>query len=97
MPIYDLDCPNCGEIKDIWAKMADMQMSCPQCGAETKRLISSPTVICDLEPYIDYNMAQEGVPISSKQQLKQELKDRGLVEHTPLGPKKKFYQKQRWI
>ena len=97
MPIYDVNCPNCGEVKDVWAKVVEIDRECPVCGAKTTRLISCPNVICDLEPYIDYNMAQEGVPISSKQQLKQELKDRGLVEYTPFGPKKKFYQKQRWI
>ena len=61
------------------------------------RLISSPGIIPDMEPYIDYNMAQEGVPIKNRQHWKQEMKERGLVEYEPFGPKKKFYQKQRWI
>ena len=61
------------------------------------RLISAPGIIPDMEPYIDYNMAQEGVPIKNRQHWKKEMKERGLVEYEPFGPKKKFYQKQRWI
>ena len=97
MPIYDISCRKCGEIRDIWAKINEMDLPCPYCGAATTRLITAPNVIPDIEPYIDWNMAQEGVEISSRQHLKRELKDRGLVEYEPFGPKKKFYQKQRWI
>ncbi len=97
MPLYDCNCPNCGKITDIWAKITEIEVLCPTCGAKTTRLISGPSVIPDMEPYVDYNMAQEGVPIKSRQHWKQEMKSRGLVEYEPLGPKKKFYQKQRWI
>jgi putative FmdB family regulatory protein len=97
MPLYDYQCPDCGIIEDVWAGVEENDLFCPLCQKVMSRLISAPGVICDIEPYIDWNMAQEGVPISSRQQHRQELKDRGLVEYEPFGPKKKFYQKQRWI
>ena len=97
MPLYDYECPRCGVLKDIWAKINESPLICLCCGEEMVRLISTPGVICDIEPYVDYNMAQEGIPINSRQHRKQELKERGLVEYEPLGAKKKFYNKQRWI
>lgn len=97
MPIYDYECPKCGIIEDIWAGVEEYYPNCPYCGAEMTRLISAPAVITDMEPYVDYNMAQEGVSIKNRQHWKQEMKDRGLVEYEPIGPKKKFYKKQRWL
>jgi putative FmdB family regulatory protein len=97
MPLYDYECPECGLKEDIWAKISENFIECPSCGKGMKRLISAPGVICDIEPYIDWNMAQEGVQINSRQHHKQEMKERGLIEYEPFGPKKKFYPKQRWI
>jgi len=97
MPIYDYLCPRCGTIYDVWAGIEENNLNCPYCPEIMARLISAPAVIGDIQPYIDYNMAQDGVPINSRQHHKQEMKERGLVEYEPFGPKKKFYQKQRWI
>ena len=97
MPLYDYLCSDCGVIEDVWAGIEESDLFCPLCQRVMSRLISAPGVICDIEPYMDWNMAHEGVQIGSRQQLKRELKKRGLVEYEPLGPKKKFYQKQRWI
>ena len=97
MPIYDYQCPDCGTIEDVWAGIEENNLNCPLCQEIMVRLISAPNVIGDMQPYVDYNMSHEGVPINSRQHHKRELKDRGLVEYEPFGPKKKFYQKQRWI
>jgi putative FmdB family regulatory protein len=95
MPLYNYECPNCGVIEDVWAGIEEDNLNCPLCQGIMSRLISAPGVIPDIEPYIDYQMGQGGVPIGSRQQWKREMKDRGLVEYEPFGPKKKFYQKQK--
>lgn len=85
MPIYDVFCPNCGEITDIWAKVDDMHVACPQCGSKTKRLMSPTRIICDLEPYFDENLADpkkspHGQWVMSRQDKKNKLKEQNLVE-----------------
>jgi len=85
MPIYDVKCPQCGELSDIWAKIAEMHVSCPQCGAKTERLLSPTRIICDLEPYFDENLADpkkspHGQWVMSRQDKKSKLKEQGLVE-----------------
>ena len=79
MPIYDYECLQCDLISDVWARMDDYIMSCPRCGRDMKRLISSSNIICDIEPYLDGHMAQNPVPVFSRQHKKEELKKRGLV------------------
>jgi len=97
MPLYDYLCVDCGTIEDVWAGIEEDNLCCPYCQQVMRRLISAPGVICDIEPYIDWNMSQEGVQINSRQHHRQEMRERGLAEYEPLGSKKKFYNKQRWI
>lgn len=85
MPLYDVLCKNCGELTDIWAKIAEMHVSCPQCGAKTTRLISPTRIICDLEPYFDENLAHpqkspHGSYVTSRQDRKRKMKELGLAE-----------------
>lgn len=85
MPIYDIECRNCGPITDIWAKIDDLHPACPQCGHATRRLISPPHIICDLTPYFDENLADarkapQGSYVTSRQDRKRKLKEFGLVE-----------------
>lgn len=85
MPIYDVLCPQCGELTDIWAKIEEIKAKCPLCGKETERLISPTRIICDLEPYFDENLADakkspNGQWVTSRQHKKKILKDQNLVE-----------------
>ena len=84
MPIYDVLCPQCGELTDIWAKIDEFNKSCPMCGKETKRLLSPTRIQCDLEPYFDENLADrrdtQGKWVNSRQHRKQLMKDQGLIE-----------------
>jgi hypothetical protein len=41
--------------------------------------MSASNVICDIESYLDGHMAQNPVPVFSRQHKKEELKKRGLV------------------
>jgi putative FmdB family regulatory protein len=79
MPIFDYECPQCDLISDVWAKMNEAVKECPRCGRDMKRLMSASNVICDIEPYLDGHMAQNPVPVFSRQHKKEELKKRGLV------------------
>jgi putative FmdB family regulatory protein len=85
MPIYDVNCPQCGELTDIWAKVEEINVKCPMCGKETQRLLSPTRIICDLEPYFDENLADvkkapQGCYVESRQDRKRKLKEFGLVE-----------------
>jgi putative FmdB family regulatory protein len=84
MPLYDVKCPNCGEIKDIWAGIDENQVICPQCGAKTERLMSPTRIICDLTPYFDENLADahdvHGKWVESRQHKREIMKAQDLVE-----------------
>lgn len=78
MPIYDYECQKCG-IKELWAKIDELNITCQNCGREMQRLISPTNIICDIQPYLDGHMGQNPVPIYSRQHKNEELKKRGLV------------------
>jgi putative FmdB family regulatory protein len=84
MPIYDVKCPQCGELTDIWAKIEEFKAKCPMCGKETQRLMSPTNIQCDLTPYFDENLADKkdihGKWVKSRQHRKNIMKDQGLVE-----------------
>ena len=41
MPFYDQSCPECGKVFEVQMKITDdSPVFCPDCGAETRRLIS---------------------------------------------------------
>src|SRR5262249_39645916 len=45
MPIYEYQCQTCGKKTELIQRMADPPLAtCPQCGGEVKKLISSPAV-----------------------------------------------------
>lgn len=85
MPLYDISCPKCGEIADIWAKIEEIHPICPQCGMATERLISPTRIICDISPYWDENLADarkapHGCYVTSRQDRKKKMKEFGLAE-----------------
>jgi putative FmdB family regulatory protein len=45
MPIYEYQCKSCNERHEIIQKFSDTPLEhCPKCGAEMKKLISSPAI-----------------------------------------------------
>jgi putative FmdB family regulatory protein len=45
MPLHEYQCAQCGERVEILQKISDPPYShCPKCGAEMKKLISSPAI-----------------------------------------------------
>lgn len=48
MPVYDWECLKCGTVFEA-IRQVDETADCPNCGGETKRLISVPGVNCHNE------------------------------------------------
>ena len=45
MPLYEYQCPQCGEREEIIQRVSDPpQPRCPKCGTEMKKLISAPAI-----------------------------------------------------
>lgn len=43
MPLYEYQCLNCGKRTEVLQRLADAPLAtCPECGGEVKKLISSP-------------------------------------------------------
>lgn len=80
MALYDYECPKCGEVSDVWAKMEDTTLK-HSCGHFMRRLISRFNINPDYEPWRDDNLCgQDGVPVwvKSRRHHKQLLRERGL-------------------
>jgi putative FmdB family regulatory protein len=85
MPIYDYNCRKCGIIEDIWARIDELSVNCPNCGLGMERLLSPTRLQLDIEPYFDENIADpkkspHGQWITSRQDKKRKLKEQGLME-----------------
>jgi len=42
MPIYEYQCLQCGHVSELLQRHNDPAPACPECGGETKRLVSAP-------------------------------------------------------
>lgn len=42
MPIYEYQCLQCGHVSELLQRHGDSAPACPECGGETKRLVSAP-------------------------------------------------------
>ncbi len=46
MPIYEYSCKDCGRVFEEWQSGFDeLQVPCPECGGESKRLISNTSFV----------------------------------------------------
>jgi putative FmdB family regulatory protein len=45
VPIYELECTKCGHVFEVMQKIADPLPPCPECQAETQKLMSSVAVV----------------------------------------------------
>ena len=87
MPYYDLQCKNCGAIhENVFARIRDVEsVLCHRCFSSTRVLLSPFTAVCDIEAYMDENLASpddggKPVLVKSKQHKRQILKEKGLYE-----------------
>lgn len=68
MPLYTCRCKTCSKEQDYYASMAECHdtPTC-ECGSTTEKIISSYSVVGDLEPYLDQNLGEKPVWVKSKQ------------------------------
>ena len=78
MPLYDYEC-ECGKITERFGKINETNILC-ECGKQANRIISRPSVICDLEPYLEENICDKPIWIKSKKHRKQLMKENGVAE-----------------
>lgn len=47
MPIYEYQCPKCGEIFEEWVNIGDAEETqpCPKCGAQARHIISNTSFV----------------------------------------------------
>jgi putative FmdB family regulatory protein len=88
MPVYEIQCLNCGKHEDVFRRIAEMNDLPECCGTPMSRCLSAPSVMADIQPY--RSMAT-GEMITSRTQHRNHLKSRGLVE---IGDQHESHQKQ---
>lgn len=77
MPLYDFDCSaGCGKVLDVIAKIDDMTIPCPQCGADCKRLITARYAVHDDLDYYDDTLCAH---IKSRKHHRQVMAEQGVV------------------
>lgn len=79
MPAYDFRCDSCHVKFEIQCPVADRgKVKCPKCGAKATQLFSVPRLnIWPTEIY--HEICPTPLEISSKRQLREECKKRGLI------------------
>jgi len=78
MPLYDYECPKCGVVADVYAKMDEREQACPHCATLMRRLVSTRySVVRDMAPHYDDNLQSW---VKSKQHRAELMRRKGLVE-----------------
>ena len=82
MPLYEYECRACGERTETLQKVSDPTHShCPKCGAEMKRLISSPAIQFKGSGFYKTDYAAKPSPSTeSKSETKSESKTESKPE-----------------
>lgn len=82
MPLYDFRCTSCAR---NWEGLArwNADVTCV-CGGVAERLISTPVVRPDIEPYFDDGL---GIRVQSRAHKRDYLKQHDLVENDRSRPK----------
>ena len=83
MPLYEYECINCKERVEIIQRVNDPPHShCPKCGADMKKLISSPAIQFKGSGFYKTDYAASK-PSESKSDSKNESKSETKSESTP--------------
>ena len=81
MPLYEYECINCKERVEIIQRMSDPPYShCPKCGAEMKKLISSPAIQFKGSGFYKTDYAKSETKSESKSETKSESKSESKPE-----------------
>ena len=81
MPMYECRCEHCGEIAIIIRKIEQRDINLPTCaiGHAMSRVISAPSVIPDISPFISPN----GKVVNSRSEWKEDLKRSHAIAWEP--------------
>jgi len=77
MPLYEYQCIHCKERTEVLQRVSDSPSpQCPKCGAEMKKLISSPAIQFKGSGFYktDYASSSSSKPSESKSETKTETK-----------------------
>lgn len=77
MPLYDIECVQCGKQTDVFRKISNYNDLPECCGRPMVRMLSAPEVIADKTCY---KSQKTGEMITSRTQHKNHLKQHGLIE-----------------
>jgi len=78
MPLYEYECIHCKERTEVLQRVSDSPSpQCPKCGAETKKLISSPAIQFKGSGFYKTDYASSS---SSKPETKSETKTEAKTE-----------------
>ena len=81
MPLYEYECINCKERVEIIQRIGDSSTThCPKCGAEMKKLISSPAIQFKGSGFYKTDYASSSKPSGES---KSESKSDSKSESTP--------------
>ena len=85
MPLYEYECINCKERVEIIQRISDPPYShCPKCGAEMKKLISSPAIQFKGSGFYKTDYASSSSkPSETKSETKTETKSETKSESKP--------------
>lgn len=81
MPLYQIQCPKCQTEDTIWRKVEDRNnIPVCTCGSAFERIISSPMVLTDIQPYVS---PATGRLINSRTQMREDLERSGHIINEP--------------
>jgi len=81
MPLYEFKCPNDHKF-NIVCSIADYKrdQNCLECNAPASRIYSPPYISVEYIERVDYSKSLGVNYLSNKRELKETLKEKGLVE-----------------
>jgi putative FmdB family regulatory protein len=77
MPLYDVRCPKCEKIQEVFHKMTEEHPLC-ECGGQTEVVLNSRGRDW-FTPHWNENIDEKPIYIESKKQYREECKKRGLT------------------
>ena len=93
MPVWDVKCDKCGNVKEIFLRLSEMD-DLPECCGETmKRQVCAPFVPQEFQPY---RSQIDGRMITDRGEHRRHLKANGCIEvgNEKITPKRKESTKQ---
>ena len=69
MPLFDFQCPDCGDVSEQFAKADETTRKCGECGGGTDRLITSRYYLNNAMDITTDAITGEPVNITSKRQM----------------------------